>query len=340
MESRGEGSATTRGRQVGQLRDHLLAVRGTGHHQHPLPGGGSDPGDRLLEQRAAGAGQVVQELRGRRPRQRPQPRAGAAGRHDGPEVVDRRHGAHPRVTALMTTFPQVLSGLLARTPAAPSSPSTTTRPVSGRSCRSRRTPTGWRRSRRCSSTSSRSSTAACGRSTSPPTGSRRWCSARPGPAGSRWCGRARPTSCSPDRTASTAGPARRPGAGGRRRAAAARGPVRRAAAGRRARSRRGGLVAARRVRRVAGSHGRRPGRARRHPGGAVESGRRRESVTDGGRLLSETSPASPSGLASFTEPLVAAVPWSWSLHARGATRTDRGRRTRHRTLRPRQPARS
>ena len=26
-------------------------------------------------------------------------------------------------------------------------------------------------------------------------------------------------------------------------------------------------------------------------------------VTDGGRLLSETSPASPSGLASFTEPL-------------------------------------
>ncbi len=34
-------------------------------------------------------------------------------------------------------------------------------------------------------------------------------------------------------------------------------------------------------------------------------------LTDGGRLFSEANPASPSGLASFTEPLVRrAAPWS------------------------------
>ena len=87
------------GREVGQLGDHLRAMGGAGHHQHPLSGGGPDPVDRLLEQRAPGTGQVVQELRGRRPRQRPETRAGAAGRHHGPEVVDQRHGGHPRVTA-------------------------------------------------------------------------------------------------------------------------------------------------------------------------------------------------------------------------------------------------
>ncbi len=40
-----------------------------------------------------------------------------------------------------------------------------------------------------------------------------------------------------------------------------------------------------------------------HPRRAVERGRRRDLVTDGGRLLSVANPASPPGLATFAEPL-------------------------------------
>ena len=42
---------------------------------------------------------------------------------------------------------------------------------------------------------------------------------------------------------------------------------------------------------------------RRHPGRAVETAAAGSLLTDGGRLLSEANPASPPGIASFTEPL-------------------------------------
>ena len=54
---------------------------------------------------------------------------------------------------------------------------------------------------------------------------------------------------------------------------------------------------------AAGGPGRGLGRPHLHPGGAVELGRRRANLTDGGRLLTEANPASPPGLAAFTEPL-------------------------------------
>ena len=66
----------------------------------------------------------------------------------------------------------------------------------------------------------------------------------------------------------------------------------------------------------------------RPPSGAI--------LTDGGRLLSETNPASPSGLASFIEPLARGGSLVLVAHAvRAEARADRGRRARHRTLRPR-----
>ena len=46
------------------------------------------------------------------------------------------------------------------------------------------------------------------------------------------------------------------------------------------------------------------GARRPHPGGAVEAAAAGSLLTDGGRLFSEANPASPPGVASFTEPLV------------------------------------
>ena len=92
--------------------------------------------------------------------------------------------------------------------------------------------------------------------------------------------------------------------GGRQRPAPARRSVPRSPAGRRPRSRRRGVVAARRVRRMAGAGGRRPRRSPASPSAELwRAAAVGIQITDGGRLLSETSPASPSGLASFTEPL-------------------------------------
>ena len=89
MESRGDGSASTRRPEVRQLGSTAPGGR---RRSRPAFGRGQwgEPGDGLLEQRAAGAGEVVQELRGRRPRQRPQPGARATGRDHGPEVLDRK----------------------------------------------------------------------------------------------------------------------------------------------------------------------------------------------------------------------------------------------------------
>ena len=104
---------------------------------------------------------------------------------------------------------------------------------------------------------------------------------------------------------------RRPlGGGGRRHpgrrdcAAAAGRPVRRDPPARRPRPRGRGLVAARRVRRVAGAPADDDAaRARADPAQLWRAAAVGSHLTDGGRLLSEASPASPSGLASFTEPL-------------------------------------
>ena len=60
---------------------------------------GPEPVEGALDQGAAGAGEVEEELRGHRPRQRPEPGARTPGGDDGPEVVDRprrlSHGSAP-----------------------------------------------------------------------------------------------------------------------------------------------------------------------------------------------------------------------------------------------------
>ena len=77
------------GRQVGQLLGHRRGVGGAGDHQlgvgqrgEPVPGG--------LHQGPAAASQVVQELRGAAPGQRPEPGAGTARGHDGVERLLHR----------------------------------------------------------------------------------------------------------------------------------------------------------------------------------------------------------------------------------------------------------
>ena len=122
IESRGAGSATTwAGCEVRQLAAYGVLVRGTGDHEHPLADQRQQPVDRRLQQRAPGAGEVVQELRRRRPRQRPEPGAGTARRDDCPQPLDRiRHGGHPRVTRrAVTTFEQVLVSRLRNDPGQP-----------------------------------------------------------------------------------------------------------------------------------------------------------------------------------------------------------------------------
>ena len=267
----------------------------------------------------------------------------AAGRHDGPEVVDRRHGGHPRVTGPMTTFPQVLSGLLAHDPGRPArhllrrrdrraygAVGHDVRQLGGEG----RLPARRRARRRAA--------AAGSWSTCPPTGWRPWCWARPGPAGSRWSGRARPTPSSPDPTAWSrwAGEASRiPVVASALLPLAGRFP---------GRSRPASTISAWRCGRspTRTSPGRRPrtttrpspGSPRRSCGERPPSG---VTITDGGRLLSETSPASPSGLASFTEPLARSGSMVLVTHA-SAERRERIAADERVTARfdPGQPARS
>ena len=92
IESRGDGSASRSSvAQVGQLVAHRGGVRAAGDHDDAVLAGERDePVPRGLQQRAAGAGEVVQELRCARARQRPQPGARAPCGHDGDEP--RRSG--------------------------------------------------------------------------------------------------------------------------------------------------------------------------------------------------------------------------------------------------------
>ena len=90
IESRADGSATIESTsRSGQLGGHGVAVRGAGHHHDAFRGERAEPVEGALDQGAAGAGQVEEELRRHRPRERPQPGARASGGDHGPEVVDR-----------------------------------------------------------------------------------------------------------------------------------------------------------------------------------------------------------------------------------------------------------
>ena len=239
----------------------------------------------------------------------------------------------------MTTFPQVLSrAARARRRAARSSPSTTTRPASGPSCRSRRTPTGWPRWRRCSSTSSSSSTAVACWSTCPT----HWLA--PVVLGAAWAGGLEVVW---------------DGRGRRRGHRTGRcGPLgprrRRASPSSRARSSRSPGASLTPL--PAGVHDLGvevwsqpdayvawpapadddPAVAGLHPGRAVESGRRRES--DHRR---RPPPLGDESGFPFRSRFLHRTAGSQRFHGpdrphvRGATRADRGRRARHSTLRPR-----
>jgi hypothetical protein len=76
--------------ELGELRGDRRRVPHARHDEHALgPGEREQPVDGPLQQGAAGAGEVVQELRGALAGQRPQPGAGAAGGDDGVEAGDR-----------------------------------------------------------------------------------------------------------------------------------------------------------------------------------------------------------------------------------------------------------
>ena len=72
-----------------QLRADRLLVRTTGHDQEPVLHQRRQPVVGLLQQGAALAGEVVEELGRRRSRQRPESGAGTSGRNHRPERVDR-----------------------------------------------------------------------------------------------------------------------------------------------------------------------------------------------------------------------------------------------------------
>ena len=80
-----------RGAQPRQLRPHGRGVRRPGDHDHPVGGERLEPVDGRLQQRAAAAGEVEEELGVAGPAQRPQPGAGATGGDDGPEAGDAGH---------------------------------------------------------------------------------------------------------------------------------------------------------------------------------------------------------------------------------------------------------
>ena len=98
IESRGEGSASTRS-TPGSWRRTASSCAAPVTTTTRSPTSGVEPVDRGLDQRAAAAGEVEQELGRPGPRERPQPGAGAPGGDDGPQPVQPRgsHGAHPAI---------------------------------------------------------------------------------------------------------------------------------------------------------------------------------------------------------------------------------------------------
>ena len=78
--------------QPGKLSPHGIRVRRPGHDDHPVAGQRLEPVNRRLEQRATAASEVEEELGVRGATERPQSRAGATSRHDGPETRDGGHG--------------------------------------------------------------------------------------------------------------------------------------------------------------------------------------------------------------------------------------------------------
>ena len=81
--------------QAGQLRPDSGPVCRAGDHHHAGLHQRREALDRCLQQAAAAAGQVVQELRRVGPGQRPEPRSGATGRDHGPEAGDGGHDPGP-----------------------------------------------------------------------------------------------------------------------------------------------------------------------------------------------------------------------------------------------------
>ena len=97
IESRGDGSASTcSAAQVGELGAHGIRVRRPGDDDDPLVGERREPVDGGLEERAAAAGEVEEELGVSGPAQRPQPGPGAARGDDRPEPGDARMDAVAR----------------------------------------------------------------------------------------------------------------------------------------------------------------------------------------------------------------------------------------------------
>ena len=340
IESRGDGSASTRSARPGQLATHRVAVGGAGHHQHPVAGQRREPVDGLLQQRAAAAGEVVQELRRRRrataatagcPRHRPGTTAqkcsiaGMGVTLDDPPSDDRRsRRCCPRLLAAdpgrpLVTFYDDATG--ERTELSVTTYANWVAKVASLLADELEVEHGSRLLVDLPAAL-----------------------ARPVVLGAAWAVRARGGLGRRGRTPSSPGPTawplgrearRHPGA--RHRAAAARRTVPRRRAAGRARPRRRGVVAARRVRRVA----RRPRTTTPRSAGttqrrAVEVGRRRESAH-----RRRPPPLGGESGFPFRSRLLHRTAGSQRFHGpghprlRGEARADRGRRARHRPLRPR-----
>ena len=296
------------------------------------------------------AGEVVQELRRRRPRQRPQPGARPARGHHGPEVVDGPRGVdgpvdgrgHGRTLGRGQTRAGDDLRDRPRRPAAPRR-----RPPARHLLR--------RRDRRAGRAVGddvrqlgREDRVAARRGARPRArvdAARRPAAPLADPVflGRRVDGRPVVTDdadpdavvCGPTPWPTLGAPGRRPPGAGVL-AAAAGCPVRRAAAGRRARRRRRGLVPARRVH---GRRTRRPGPTPRptwrcpHTQAELWSAAAAGSLlTDGGRLLSGRTRLPHRGSPPSPSRSRAAAPWSWSLGPDGNASRRPCRRARHRPL--------
>ena len=112
IESRGDWARRSPGpRARRELAAYGVLVRHPGDHEDPLADERGEPVVGRLQQRAAGAGQVVQELRRGRSGQRPQPGPGPAGGNDGPQLCGHAPASCRRPASGAVRGPRYVDGV-------------------------------------------------------------------------------------------------------------------------------------------------------------------------------------------------------------------------------------